>query len=116
MRGERGDKVRLQHILEAIREIENYIVGVNYSDFSQNSMMRFATVKQIEIIGEATNHISNDTKEKYPEVRWRQIVGLRNILVHEYFSVDSAIIWDIVENDLPKFKEHIILIMEKYTS
>jgi len=70
MRGKPGDKVRLQHILDAILEIENYLQETNFSGFMQNSMMRFACIKQMEIIGEAGNHVSNDTKSQFSTIEW----------------------------------------------
>lgn len=70
MRGKPGDKVRLQHILDAILEIENYLQETNFPDFMQNSMMRFACIKQMEIIGEAGNHVSNDTKSQFSTIEW----------------------------------------------
>jgi uncharacterized protein with HEPN domain len=70
-------------------------------------MMRFASIKQMEIIGEASRHISNETKSKFSEIEWPQIFGMRNIFVHEYFGVDSSIVWEIIKNDLPDLKEKV---------
>jgi uncharacterized protein with HEPN domain len=78
--------------LESIEEIEKYTAGENLENFMQNSMMKFASVKQIEIIGEAANHITEETKNKFSEIHWRQITGLRHVLVHEYFGIDSNLI------------------------
>ncbi|MEN9952396.1 MAG: hypothetical protein RLZZ520_664 [Bacteroidota bacterium] len=78
-------------------------------------MMRFASVKQIEIIGEAANNISEETKEKFSEIQWRQITGLRHVLVHEYFGIDSRLIWQIIVNDIPTLKlqiKEVLLSME----
>jgi len=83
MKGKIGDKQRLLHILESISEIEKYTSGANLESFLENSMMLFASVKQIEIIGEAANYITEETKSKFTDIQWRQIVGLRHILVHE---------------------------------
>jgi uncharacterized protein with HEPN domain len=107
MRGKFGDKVRLQHILAAIIEIENYLLNTDFSGFMDNSMMRFACIKQMEIIGEASNHISEDIKSKFSTIEWAQIVGMRNVFVHEYFGVDSALVWEIIKDDLPDLKEKI---------
>lgn len=74
--------------------------------------MRFASIKQIEIIGEAANQITVETKDKFSEIEWKQIVGLRNILVHEYFGVDNSLIWQIVITDIPLLKERIIEILK----
>lgn len=112
MRGSLGDKVRLQHILDAILEIEDYLKDTDFSDFMQNSMMRFACIKQMEIIGEAGNHVSNEMKTRFSSVEWAQIVGMRNVFVHEYFGVDSSLVWEIIKNDLPDLKEKIILILK----
>ncbi len=107
MRSNKGDKARLQHILDAIIEIENYLHDTDFSDFMKNSMMRFACVKQLEIIGEASNHISEDLKAKLTTVEWIQITGMRNIFVHEYFGIDSRLVWEIIKDDLPGFKSKI---------
>lgn len=104
MKSSLGDKQRLLHVLEAIEEIENYVSGVNFDTFLQSSMMRFASVKQIEIIGEAANNISEEVKNKFTEIQWRQITGLRHVLVHEYFGVDTKLIWQIIADDIPELK------------
>ena len=115
MKGKLGDKQRLMHILESIEEIENYTADSNLDIFLQNSMMRFASVKQIEIIGEAANYISEETKVKFTEIQWKQITGLRNVLVHEYFGIDSRLIWQIIVDDIPSLKgkiKEVLLSME----
>ncbi len=99
MRGKLGDKARLQHIYDAILEIESYVVSMQFSDFMLNSMMRFACIKQMEIIGEASNHISDEMKSRFSAIEWDQIVGMRNVFVHEYFGVDSTLVWEIIKND-----------------
>ena len=107
MKGKIGDKQRLLHILDAITEIENYTANIDIDTFLKNSMMHFASIKQIEIIGEAANYISEETKNKFSEIEWRQITGLRHILVHEYFGVDITLIWQIIIDDIPKLKAKI---------
>ncbi len=74
-------------------------------------MMRFATIKQIEIIGEAANNITEETKSEFNAIQWRQIIGLRHVLVHEYFGIDNTLIWQIITNDIPKLKEGIQLVL-----
>jgi len=113
MRNKLGDKARLQHILDAISEIENYLSKSDFDDFMQNSMMRFASIKQMEIIGEASNHISEAVKKEFPDVKWEQIIGMRNVFVHEYFGIDTNLAWEIIKNDLPELKTNILLIVEK---
>lgn len=112
MRGKLGDKARLQHILDAIIEIESYLQNSDFPDFLANSMMRFASIKQMEIIGEASNHISIETKSKFSDIEWAQIVGMRHVFVHEYFGVDSTLVWEIIKKDLPDLKGKIGQILE----
>jgi len=114
MRGNLGDKVRLQHVLDAILEVEGYLIHIDFSGFMENSMMRFACIKQMEIIGEASNHVSDETKAKFSTIEWAQIVGMRNVFVHEYFGVDSSLVWEIIRNDLPELKEKIIHILDNF--
>jgi len=78
MRGKIGDKERIGHILDAITEIESYITNVAIKDFLSNSMMRFASIKQIEIIGEAANYIMPETKALFTNIEWKQIIGMRH--------------------------------------
>jgi uncharacterized protein with HEPN domain len=105
MKGNIGDRQRLLHILEAIDEIQNYILNNDINSFLKNSMMRFACVKQIEIIGEAANYVTADTRSKFSEIEWNKIIGMRHILVHEYFGVDFELIWQVIIDDLPFLKE-----------
>lgn len=70
-------------------------------------MMRFACIKQMEIIGEASNHLSKDLKAKFSDIQWAQIVGMRNVFAHEYFGIDSNLVWEIIKNDIPELKERI---------
>jgi uncharacterized protein with HEPN domain len=107
MRGRSGDKARLQHILDAILEIEEYLIEADFEKFIENSMMRFACIKQLEIIGEASNHISEETKSKFSGIEWAQIVGMRNVFVHEYFGVDVNLVWEIIKSEIPDLKERI---------
>jgi uncharacterized protein with HEPN domain len=111
MRGKIGDRVRLQHILDAIIEIETYTFNIDFSGFMKNSMMRFACIKQMEIIGEAGNHVSDESKAKFTNIEWAQLIGMRNIFVHEYFGVDPNLVWEIIKSDLPGLKDKIIGIL-----
>ena len=106
MKGPLTDQVRIQHVLDAISEVEGYLQDVSLDEFLANSEKRFATIKQIEIIGEACNRISTEFKDAHPEIEWRAIVGFRNISIHEYFGVNFQIVWEIASHDLPVLKQH----------
>lgn len=95
-------------------KLRGYLYNTYFSGFMENSMMRFACIKQMEIIGEASNHVSDDTKAKFSTIEWAQIVGMRNVFVHEYFGVDSSLVWEIIRNDLPELKEKIIHILDNF--
>ena len=105
MKEELTDKVRVSHVLEAISEVEKYLAGATYQYFLDNSEKRFATIKQIEIVGEACNRMSKGFRDKHPEIKWKEINGFRNISIHEYFGVDNQIVWQIAQDDLPVLKE-----------
>ena len=107
MRDKLGDEIRIQHILDAIAEIENYTIGVTLEVFVENSMMKFAVVKPLDIIGEAASRLSDGLKGEFEEVSWSKIIAARNIFVHEYFGIDDKILWDIVTLDLPIFKSRL---------
>lgn len=98
------DKARLLHILEAINYIETFVEGKVKDDLYSDAMLRFAIERQLEIVGEAANHISEKTKLDNPEIEWRRITAFRNFIVHEYFGVDLELVWDIVANKIPGLK------------
>ena len=100
-----SDELRVRHVLDAINEIEFYLHNVSKEQFLVNSEKRFATIKQLEIIGEACARISLTIKEKYPATEWSNIIGFRNISIHEYFGVNFQIVWQIAQNDLPVLKQ-----------
>ena len=114
MKGLITDKTRILHILEAIGEIEKYLNEVSFEDFLGNSEKRFATIKQIEIVGEACNALTPEFKDAHPEIEWKPIRGFRNISIHEYFSVNFQLVWEIAQNDLPVLKQQFIEIQSQY--
>src|ERR1051326_4396717 len=101
MKGLLSNKTRVHHILDAISEIETYIENVTEDQFLQNSEKRFATIKQIEIIGEACNKLTDELKLAHPDIPWLQVIGFRNISIHEYHNVSFHIVWGIATKDLP---------------
>ena len=112
MKGQLSDIARLNHILDAINAIEEYVHDISFDEFSSSSEKTFATVKQLEIIGEAANRVTDYTKNINPGIEWSNIIGLRNILVHDYYIIDHSIIWEIIEDELLKLKTQIENILE----
>ena len=101
------DRIRIEHIHEAILEIESYVEGIGKEEFIQHSLIRSATVRQLEIIGEAARAISEELQKQYPEIPWRLWADFRNVLIHQYFGVDYAEVYQTVQNDMPNLKSQI---------
>ena len=113
MKNSFGDRIRLQHIQDAILEIVSYTKDISFEEFKSNSMIKFASVKQLEIIGEAANNVTKHFQNIYSEIEWRTIIGLRNLLVHEYFGIDEDIVWGIIKKDIPKLQEEVKRLLEQ---
>ena len=106
----RNDKLLLLDILDSISKIFEYTKGYSFRDFSKDSKTIDAVVRNFEIIGEAANHISKKLRKDF-DIPWERIIGLRNVIIHEYFGVDLKIIWKIIKqqlNDLKKQLEKIL--------
>jgi len=99
--------VYLRDILEAIGRIERHTENMNFEDFSNNELIQDGVIRNLEIIGEAVKNLPDDIKKDYPDVEWRKIAGLRDILIHAYFGVDLEVIWDIVKNKVPELREMV---------
>ena len=109
----KDDIVFLKHILDAIDLIESYLKDRSYEEFEENRMLRDAVIREIEIIGEATKNLSSEFKNKYSEIPWRKIAGMRDKLIHGYFGVDLGAVWDTATKDIPLLKEKLLKILKK---
>lgn len=112
MREQLRDKERLHHILASINRVSRYTEGKTYEDLQADDMMYYAVVKNIEIMGEAANMLTREFQTAHPETPWKMVKGMRNYIVHEYFQIDSAVVWDVVKRELPTLRQQI----EKYLS
>jgi len=101
MKPELGDVQRLKHILETISNIEDFLFGLNQVDFQSSKLHKAAVERQLEIIGEAANSISDSLKDEYPLVDWKPIRLFRNVIIHEYFGVSIQILWGVIQKELP---------------
>src|SRR3989338_9852783 len=97
----------LDHIRDSIAVIEDAIKGKSFEEFVNSIVTQDCVVRSIEIIGEAANNLPEDFQKEHPEIAWRKIVGMRNILAHEYFGVDLKVVWDTAVNKIPVLKEEL---------
>jgi len=96
------DKIRVRHMIDACEELLSFAEGKSRKDFDTDRMLILSIIKDIEIIGEAANKVSEETKLNYPDIPWAEIIGMRNRLIHSYFDVDTEIVWTSVTNDVPE--------------
>lgn len=109
-------KMFLQHILESIELIEEYSRNKDMEDFLNDTQLQDSVTRRIEIIGEAVKNLDSDIREQYPEVQWKDIAGMRDVIIHGYFGVEPIIVWRVIEKDLPNLKNHIEMILADWES
>jgi len=105
-------RIFLQHILESIEQIEDYTSDMLESEFMDSQETQDAVLRRIEIIGEAVKNIPDEFKKTHPNIPWREIAGMRDTIIHEYFNVDLPLVWSTVKKDIPKLKEQVRRFLE----
>ncbi len=108
----RSDKLFLEDILECIDRIEEYTRNLAYGDFVEKQIVIDAVVRNLEIIGEASKNLKDETRKQYKSIPWNRMIGLRNIIAHGYFGVDLSIVWRIITKNLPDTKPDIVKMYE----
>lgn len=107
------DEAFLRHILDEIEFLSERCGRLEFSELIEDEVLKRACVRSLEVIGEAVKNLSEDFKERNPEVEWKKIAGLRDKLIHRYFGVDWDIVWDVIKNKLPDLEEKIRRLIEK---
>jgi uncharacterized protein with HEPN domain len=108
----RATPLLVEDIWEAIEKIERYVSGLNHNTFLKDDKTVDSVVRNLEIIGEAANRLTETFRTQHLEIEWRKIIGLRNRIVHDYFNIDVEIVWEIIQQDLPIFKSKLSLIRD----
>lgn len=108
----KSDRIYLQHIRDAINRIESY-VEVGRDEFMAASHWQDAVIRQLEIIGEAAKNISDATRTAHPDVPWRRIAGMRDVLIHNYMGVDLDAVWEATRKNVPELKSRIETILSE---
>lgn len=108
----RDYKIYLNDILASISKIDEYTKGISFEEFSKNSMIEDAIIRNLMTIGEAVKSVPKDVRSKSPDTEWEEMAGLRDILIHQYFGTDLETVWSIIKDDLPKLKKNIELLIK----
>ena len=109
----RDERLFLQDIYDSVNAILEFTAELDVNDFVENRLVYSATIREFEIIGEATIHLSSTTLKKYDSIAWRDLKDFRNVLIHEYFGVDHQIVWNTIQNDIPLLKDVIVIMMKE---
>src|SRR6056297_340857 len=108
----RKPDVYLQDIFESISHIQRFLEGVSEDEFYKNVEKQDAVLRRLEIIGEAVKHLSDEIREDHPDVPWRQIAGMRDIIIHEYFGITLEMVWVVATEDILDLKTKVEEIIE----
>jgi uncharacterized protein with HEPN domain len=109
----KDDLIYIEHIRDSINRILEYSANLQLDDFLGQTLIQDAVIRNLEIIGEATKQLSGEFKDKYPDIEWRKIAGMRDKLIHDYIGVDIWAVWAVVEKVLPEFRLKIENILKE---
>jgi len=103
----------LDDIAQSCEKILRYVGGISYQRFLHDDKTYDAVIRNLEVIGEAVKNIPEDIRSQYPDIEWRKMAGLRDIVAHEYFGVSDEIVWDVIQNKIPVLSEQVHQILKQ---
>jgi len=110
---DKDDLIFIEHLLDSINKIEKYVQDITVQEFVDNELIQDAVIRNFEIIGEATKHLSESFRKKHSEIPWKKIAGMRDILIHDYLGIDIYSVWETIDKDLPELKKQLNTIVKK---
>jgi uncharacterized protein with HEPN domain len=105
------DETRLRDMLDESRVVKQFITGHTRSDLDTDTMLAYAVIRAIEVIGEAAARVTEETRSEYSQIEWKNIIGMRNRIVHNYNNVNRDIVWQVATHNLPELEQQLAAIL-----
>ncbi|GIK57001.1 MAG: DUF86 domain-containing protein [Chloroflexi bacterium] len=106
----------IDDILDAMQKAEMLVAEISVAEFEADFRINFAVMRALEIIGEATRHVPETVRDQYPDIPWKGMAGMRDRIIHGYDDVDLTIVWNVVQNDIPRIKPFLLQLLSDFAS
>ena len=113
---ERSWRLYIDDMLVFTRKVQDYTANLDQTAFEATPIVFDATLRNLELIGEAATHVPDEIRSSFPDIPWRMIIATRNQLIHAYLGIDNDTVWSIIEDDLPELIQNLVLIQESQSS